>query len=55
MDLHNNATGRNLFLQMKSEQNSIIEKLILLSENARKVTSVEEINDDDYDLVFIKD
>lgn len=55
MDLHNNGIGRKLFRRNKSEFGIMIENIAKLSDQAKKISSVEEIKNYNEDLVFIKD
>jgi len=55
MDLHNNAIGRNFFVENIEFQEDNIEKLRKMTNNALKIYSIEDIKAAEKELVYIED
>ena len=56
MDLHNNEIGRRVFLkQNSSKREEIVSFLQKMSQNAKKITNIDEIEDHKDRLVYISE
>lgn len=55
MDLHNNKIGRQLFRSNSEEKEKIVPVLQKMMTEAVKVTSLREVEEENYKLVFIEE